>query len=193
MHIWGYGEDQIDASNTETSGYQVSVTGGSSASLTYDANGNMLTDQNGNTYSCDACNRLIEIVYPGSGNNSQFVYDGKGRNVEILEYSGGSLTSTKQFIWCGNTRCEARSASGTITAQYCGLGETISGTSYFYTGDQLGSIREMTNSSGAIQDQDAYDPFGRVTQLQGSVSPDYQYAGYYLHAASGLYLTRWRG
>ena len=33
---------------------------------------------------------------------------------------------------------EARNASGTITVQYFKRGETISGTSYFYTSDHLG-------------------------------------------------------
>lgn len=49
-----------------------------------------------------------------------------------------------------------------------------------------GSVREMTNSSGVIQGQLSYDPFGRATQLQGTLSPDFQYASYYMHAPSGL-------
>ena len=51
---------------------------------------------------------------------------------------------------------------------------------------------EMTNSSGTVESQLAYDPYGRVTQLQGSMSPDCEYAGYYLHAPSGLSLTATR-
>ena len=57
---------------------------------------------------------------------------------------------------------------------------------------RAGSIREMTNSSGAIESQLAYDPYGRVAQLQGSISPDFQYAGYYEHAPSGENLTLFR-
>jgi len=161
---------------------------------------------------------LLSIVYPGTGNHSDFTYDGFGRNVKILEYTSSSLTNTKHFVWCNNDRCEARDASSTITAQYFALGETISGTSYFYTTDHLGltaasvtpfvhlglidrypdgfnpldrpgSIREMTNTSGTIQSQYAYDPFGRVAKLQGSLSSDFQYAGYYNHAPSNLNLT----
>ena len=59
------------------------------------------------------------IVYPGSGNHSDFTYDGLGRNVKILEYTASSLTSTKQFVYCGNARSESRDASSSVTAQYC--------------------------------------------------------------------------
>jgi len=51
------------------------------------------------------------------------------------------------------------------------------------------SVGDVTNSSGALQAQYAYDPYGRATPLQGSVSSDFQYAGYYFHAPSGLFLT----
>src|SRR6202042_2648093 len=43
-----------------------------------------------------------------------------------------------------------------------------------------------------VEAQLGYDPYGKVTQLQGSMSPDLQYADYYQHSASGLNLTRTR-
>ena len=124
-----------------------SITGG--ATLTYDSNGNLTSDGT-NSYAWDAENRLIKITYPGTNNYSSFTYDGLGRCAKIVETTSGSITSTKQLVWCGNQMCEARDASSTITAQYYSLGETISGTNYYYTKDHLGSIREMTNSSGTI-------------------------------------------
>jgi RHS repeat-associated protein len=177
------------SSNSKNNGYQLSVPTGTSTSLTYDLNGNMTSDGT-NSYSWDAENRLIKIVYPGSGNNSAFTYDGFGRNVEIVETVSGSVTSTKQFVWSGSHRRETRNGTGTVTAQFFGRGEIISGTSYVYTKDKLRSIREMTNSTGAVQSQYDYDPFGRATLLQGSVAADFQLAGYYFHAPSGLSLTR---
>src|ERR1700678_4168831 len=106
----------------KTNGINLSVATGTSSSLTYDLNGNMTSDGT-NSYSWDAENRLIQITYPGSGNNSQFAYDGLGRNVQILEYVSSSLSSTKQFVWSKDEMrpyqpCEARNAGGTITAQY---------------------------------------------------------------------------
>jgi RHS repeat-associated protein len=204
--------------NTATAQYGIYTEGPNQSGLTYDLNGNMTSDGT-NTYQWDAENRLVQINYPGTGNYSQFSYDGVARNVQTLEYSAGSLTLTKQFVWCGENRCEQRNASSSISAQFFALGEIISGTSYFYTTDHPGStiipfmqikligghpvpfnpvgpggstIREMTNSSGSIQAQYGYDPYGRSTLLQGSQAADFQFAGYYAHVRSGLDLALYR-
>ena len=86
--------------------------------------------------------------------------------------------------------CEARNSSSAITAQYFESGETISGTNYYFDVEDIpGSTTEVTNSSGATVWQSSYDPYGRATILQGTVTPDFQYAGYYYHAPSSLNLT----
>ncbi|MGI0133567.1 MAG: hypothetical protein ACREBW_01225, partial [Candidatus Micrarchaeaceae archaeon] len=77
------------------------------------------------SYAWDCENRLIKITYPGAGNYSQFAYDGLGRNVLIQEYTSSSLTSTRQFVWSGDKRCEARDSSSAITAQFFRRGEII--------------------------------------------------------------------
>ena len=179
------------SSNTATNPAQVNVQGGSGASLSFDANGNCTSDGT-NSYKFDAENGLIEIDYPGSGNNSQFTYDGRARISKLVETTSGSVTSTQQFIWAQGTRREARDGSGSVTAQFFGKGETIGGTKYFYTFDHPGSIREMTNSSGVIEAQYSYDPFGRRTDLVSTVPSDFRFANYFWHGRSGLNLTRTR-
>lgn len=164
--------------------------------MSYDANGN-LTNVSAAVYpqyKWDAENRLIRIDYDNTGNNhSDFAYDGLGRCVTITETTSGSLTSTKQFVWCGNERCEERDASDAITKQFFGLGQRNSSTNYTYNIDSLRSVREMTNSSAAIQAQYGYDPYGVKTVIgTESVPADFQYAGYYFHSRSGLNLTRTR-
>jgi len=128
-----------------------------------------------------------------SGNNSQFATDGSGNRVKIIETSGGSVVCTKQFIWESKrfTASEARDGSGVITSQYFQHGQTLGGavTKYYYTRDGLNSGREMVDSTGAAQAQYVYDAFGRKTNLLGSIDSDFQYAGYYYHAPSGLSLT----
>lgn len=171
-----------------TNNYQVSLNTASSATLSYDQNGNMTSDGT-NSYSWDAENRLIKVTYPGTNNYSTFAFDGLGQNVQILEYSGGSLTNTKQYVWSGDTQCEARTSSGSVIAQYFPRGETISGTSYFWCMDHIGSVREMTTSAGSSVSDRAYDPYGQVLINSESVTPDFGFAGYYLHVASGLGLT----
>ena len=135
---------------------------------------------------------FIKINYPGSGNYSAFTYDAYGCNVKILEYSGGSLTSTKQFVWCSRHRCEARDGSGSIVNQYFDYGAQMSGSDYCYSINNIGSIAEMTNSAGVVEAQYSYDPYGRPIKLQGSLASDFQYAGYYFHMSSGLNLPVYR-
>lgn len=169
----------------------MAVSSASSHSLTFDSNGNMTNDGT-NSYSWDAENRLIKITYPGTGNNSQFAYDGLGRRVQILEYTSSSLTSTKNFVWCGGDICEERNSGGSVTRQFFGYGETISGSSYYYNSDHLGSTREMTNSSGSIVWQQSFDPYGVPTTIVSTTPADFGYAGMYAHSRSGLNLTRTR-
>lgn len=130
-------------------------------------------------------------------NFSSFVYDGLSRNVSIVETTTGAVTSTKMFVWAKDKMrpyafCEERDGSGTLTKKFFGRGQVNSATKYFYDFDHLGSVREMTDNSGGIQAQYALDPFGRVSKISESVASDFGYAGYYLHARSGLNLTKTR-
>ncbi|HEY9772240.1 MAG TPA: hypothetical protein V6C81_00365, partial [Planktothrix sp.] len=79
--------------NTKTNPYQVAIPSGSTINYTFDLNGNMTSD-GVNSYAWDAANRLTKITYPGSNNFSIFDYDGFSRNVEIVETTSGSVTST---------------------------------------------------------------------------------------------------
>jgi RHS repeat-associated protein len=65
-------------------------------------------------------------------------------------------------------------------------------TSYYYTRDHLGSIRELTNSSGAVQARYDYDPYGRRTKLTGSADADFGFTGHYYHQPSGMHLALYR-
>lgn len=56
----------------------------------------------------------------------------------------------------------------------------------------LGSIREMTDSAGAVRARYAYDPYGRQTKVSGDLEADFGFTGFYRHRASGLYLTKYR-
>jgi len=51
-------------------------------------------------------------------------------------------------------------------------------TNYFMT-DALGSVRQLTNASGAITYAKAYDPYGTVTTADGSSSSPYGFTGEY--------------
>jgi len=128
----------------------IAVNGGAGRVRTFDTNGNM-TGDGVNSYLWDAENRLIQVTYAGTGNNSQLTYDAFSGLVKIVETSAGSVTSTKQFVRCGSQICEGRNATGTITKQFFGWGQTLSGSNYFYTRDHLESVRDMVDSTGTLQ------------------------------------------
>jgi len=179
------------AGNVKTNDYQVAAIGPGSSTPVYDSNGNMTSDGT-NSYVWDAENRLIQVTYPGSGNNSKFTYDPFGGLVKIVETVSSSIVSTKQFVRCGSQICEERNASSTITKQFFGWGQTLSGSDYYYTRDHLGSVRDVTDSSANVQAHYEYDMYGQPTQTIASQSADFGFAGMYFHAPSGLNLATYR-
>jgi RHS repeat-associated protein len=139
-------------------------------------------------WQSDQLLRMIRVNYPGTGNYSQFIYDGYNICAKLIETNGGITSNTTQFIYRGDKVAETRDASSSLAGQYFSLGQVISGSNYYYTKDHLGSIREMTSSTAVIQGQMNYDLFGRASRIQGSSNPTFQYAGYYLHGVSNLNL-----
>jgi RHS repeat-associated protein len=170
--------------NTTNKAINVTVSGGAARTLAYDANGNLTNDGAGKTYTFDAANRIVSITQ--ASGVTGFVYDGLGRRVK--ETLNGALI--KQWVWCGDAQpCEERDASNNVTKRFYGMGEQIAGANYFFTLDHLGSIREMSDSTGAIRARYDYDPYGRVTKLTGDLDADFGFTGFYRHQASGLCLT----
>ena len=112
--------------------------------------------------------------------------------MKIVETTAGSVTSTKQFIWSGESMKEARDSSGALTSQYFSQGQISSGSSYFYQQDHRGDIVGVANSSGAPVSSIAFDAYGRSTLLSGSFTPDFGFTGLYLHQRSGLNLAVYR-
>jgi RHS repeat-associated protein len=172
-----------------------------STSYQYDANGNLVNDGT-RTFTWDGENRLVRIDYSaaaagGDSMYTQFVYDGFGRRVEIIEgETDGVVTSRQRFLFYGNKMLEARGADGvTVLRQYNRQGFVdASGTPHYYMRDHLGSIREVVNGAGTVEARYDYDPYGNTTKVQGAagVDTDLGYGGYYYHRPSGLYLTKYR-
>jgi len=167
----------------------------------YDADGNLIQDDQ-KTYQWDAANRLVSVSYINPqpvtvADSVTFQYDGMGRRTAIAESHNGTVLAAKTFVWCGLTLCQERDVTGkTITKRFFGLGEQIingtSGTNYYYTKDHLGSVREMTDSSGNLQAQYDYDAYGKQKQIAGTLQADFGYTGFYLEKAAGLDLTLFR-
>jgi RHS repeat-associated protein len=181
---------------TQTASYNSlnQLTNLSGEPLSYDLDGNLTSDGQRN-YTWDAENRLIGVTYPAQpGKQTAFAYDGLGRRTAITSTpAGGGSAVTTSYIWCGDRLCQARSGGNSPTRSYYAEGELVPGTpaqSLYYGSDQIGSVRRVFASTTSAPAY-GYDPYGNA--LQGTAPlTDFNYAGMFYNADSGLYLTQYR-
>ena len=205
------GTNQIPITATDSNGHTtsrwavVNVTGDTARTYQYDLNGNLVNDGN-RTFTWDARNRLTSIRYGTDPNTpaaeSDFSYDGQDRRVAIVENDeNGNATSTKNLLWIGTEIAEERDGSNEVTKRYFRNGMQTVGSSgnssFYYTRDHLGSIRELTDATGAMRTRYDYDPYGRRTTMRvggsGNIDADFGFTGHYHHDPSDLWLTLFRG
>jgi RHS repeat-associated protein len=163
--------------------------------LTYDNNGNVqtVTDVGGTTtYTWNARNQLVGISGPGV--NATFVYDGVGRRE--AKTINGNLT---EFLYDGLNPVQESSGT-TILAnvlpalridEFLTRTDVTSGVTSFFLADALGSPVAATDSSGSVQTEYTYEPFGQATVGGASNSNPYQYTGRE-NDGTGLYYYRAR-
>ncbi len=189
----GTGQVQVVATdpsgNVRTNTYEVSQ-GAASKTFTYDANGN-LTSDGSRTFEWDAENRLVAVTV--GTQRSEFTYDGFWRRVRTVERVGGEVQKDTRAVWCGMELCEERAADGvTVTRRVFSHGEQADGALRYFTTDHLGSVREVTDASGALLARYAFDPWGRRTLTAGTDLTDAGLDGH-RQARSGLSLALYRG
>jgi RHS repeat-associated protein len=170
----------------------VSQSGAINRMLTYDLNGSLVNDGSSRTFEWDAANRLVAVNYTGTANRSEFSYDGLSRCVKIVENTDGVVKSTRKFVWSGTEKCEFRNVNDGVTLRSYPQGEESGGTPYFYSRDHLGSIREMTDSTGTVVARYDYDSYGQSTTVTGTNKLDFNFTGFYRHAKSNLDLATYR-
>ena len=136
---------------------------------TWDDNGNLI-DDGVTMYAYDSANRLKTLSKPG--NNVTYSYNGLGDR--LRETVNGNITT---FTMDLNAGLPQALSDGTHAYIY-GNGRIaqVSGTgTEYFLGDALGSVRQLTNASGAITYAKAYDPYGVVTTTSGSSQSAYGY------------------
>jgi RHS repeat-associated protein len=175
-----------------------------SVSINYDANGNPtngIAAPSGNpntvtgarSYSWDGANRLVGIDYgSGTSNSTSLSYDGFGRLVKIVESVNGITQNEELFVWIGNAMVQQRNAQGGVVKEYFDQGFANGTIAYYYGKDLLGSIKNLTDSTGTIQAQLDYGPYGEIAATNGNILPDFAYGGLFYHQRSGLYLAEYR-
>ena len=178
---------QYDAANELTS----LKAGNTTATFAFDTRGNRLSRTphtgKGTTYAYDQANRMV-----GFGAAETYTYAGDGlRMAKTL--SGRS----EAFTWDRSHPLPLLLRDGATSYIYDPQGLpleqiTSAGAALFYLHDQLGSIRLLTNSSGAVQNAYTYDAYGNVLGKTGTLANPFGYAGQYTDSESGLLYLRAR-
>ena len=157
------------------------LTNWNGTTLSYDLNGNMTYD-GATTYTWDARNRL------GAFGSTTFAYDSFGRRTR-------NATGTA-FLYDGANAVQELSGS-TVTANLLtgGVDEiftrTDSAGTRNFLGDALGSTLALTDSTGTVQTQYSYEPFGKTTATGSASSSTFQYTGRE-NDGTGMYYYRAR-
>jgi RHS repeat-associated protein len=199
----GFNQVTIEAtdgsSNTASELYDVTVTEltGQTAPA-YDSRGNMTSNGRGQSYEWDTLNRLLAIQY-ADGSRTEFTYDAFSRRMRILEKDDqGDPVTDKRLLWEGTGIAQERGAGNTVIKRYSTQGLALADdTTYFYTRDHLGSIRQVTDEGEAVVEHYTYDPYG-VPTASAPGGPnnyrlaDFRYTGHYHHEKSNLHLAMYR-
>ncbi len=165
----------------------------------YDANGDRtgVAPASGSpaAYSYNTADQLTQCQL-GSATPTAYTYSGHG--LRVSETTGSSSTA---FSWSDTGAVplllQETTGSGITSYVYGPTGSPIeeilpSGAAYYYSSDDVGSTRALTDASGNVQDTDTYDPYGNLTASTRSVQDHLLYAGQYLDSEDGLYYLRAR-
>jgi RHS repeat-associated protein len=171
------------------------LTSTANATYSYDNNGNMIsrTDASGTTgYTYNEENQLTHVVLP-SGLTIDYKYDGLGRRMQRTT-SGGA---DERYVYDRNDVLLDLNADWSVATTYLNdLGpdnhlrqtNSATGVSYFLN-DHLGSIAAITDASGSLVEQLAYDSFGNGV---GSARTRYGFTGRERDPDTGLLYYRAR-
>ena len=156
----------------------------------YDNNGN-LTGDGANTYGYDVESRLK--TFSKTGTTASYKYDAFNRRVSKTVNS-----TTIYYVYDGDDIIEERSSTGALNADWVhgdNIDEPLTmkrgANTYYYFADGLGSIRQLTNAAGAVQEAYTYNSYGLLAAAPGIVNP-FTYTGREYDSESGNYYYRAR-
>jgi RHS repeat-associated protein len=144
------------------------------------------------TYSYDAENRLTQLQ-SDSNVIGTYAYDGAGNRVG--KTAGGVTTAYTLDLASGLPQVLTETA-GSAVSSYAYAGGPLeldrSGTTNWYLADTLGSVRLLTDSTGASPATYAYSAFGSTRASTGSLTNEVRFTGERTDTESGLEFLRAR-
>ena len=176
---------------------------------TYTISGNQVTFTTTGTgvvyweYTYDLLNRLIQVTENGTI-VAAYGYDPTGLRVIKRVYSGGSQTDTIHYIFEGaEPILEQKMSDGSVHSYVYAMGKYLArvdgaiGDStanvYYFLTDYQGSIKAVTDQTGAIVFNADYLPFGTQFGQNGSFADPHGFTGKEYDPDIGLYYfnARW--
>ena len=137
------------------------------------------------SYTYDQTNRLTQVTEGSLA--TQFAYNGDG--VRTSKTVAGD--TTEYVLDLAATLPVVISDTGAVYLYGLDIIAQQQSERLYYVHDGLGSVRQLVDSTGEIQTNYAYDPFG-VPVMGGDVSNPYQYTGEAWDGEVGLLYLRAR-
>ncbi|MGE0822280.1 MAG: RHS repeat-associated core domain-containing protein [Candidatus Binatia bacterium] len=147
-----------------------------------------------------AYNEANQITQVGGAGGDSYEYDAAGLRIEATV-----AEKTTCYVWDVNSDyfanvLEEHDCNGNVTVRYVyGLGlisreDDNNGSVSVYHFDSRGSTVALTNLAGQMTDRYAYDPYGRITNRNGTTPNPFTYNGRdgVIDDGNGLYFMRVR-
>ena len=144
------------------------------------------------SYAYDPENRLTGLQ-SGSSVIATYAYDGAGNR--YAKTAAGVTTAYTLDLASSLPQVLTETAGSTVTSYAYGAGPLEidkAGTTYWYLSDTLGSVRLVTDSTGAAPATYAYAAFGSTRKSSGTLANEVRFTGQRTDGESGLEFLRAR-
>ena len=204
----GVGNRQTEVRNGVTTSYTFDadnrLTARGTTTYGYDDNGNTLSKtvpgEGTTSYQYDFENRLAKATLP-NGTIEDFQYSVRGKRVSYA-VNGAKTFLMYDFYDLSRLRVEDRIAeyatSGILLARYVhgpGADEPLAlvrGSTYFYSGNAIGTITTMTTTTQLLAANYEYEAFGSLRASSGGAANPYRFTGREWESTIGLHFLRAR-
>jgi RHS repeat-associated protein len=184
IDAWGNLQMAPMAGKAHGGTFQIASDGNNHATgLPYDAAGN-LTAYNSSAYTYDAGNMMKTV------GSTTYWYDADGQRFQKWLNGAGSKT---YWYGAGGETLDEGDAAGNLTSEYVYFGgkrtariDLPANTVHYYLSDHLNSTSQVVSSSGVIEEESDYSPFGTEVVVTGPGANHYKFTGKERDAESGL-------
>jgi RHS repeat-associated protein len=158
---------------------------------------NLATSLTVGSVTTTGANERLVLLAGATGNTAVAAWTPPGGMTDRVHASTQTLVSTlvadQSLGAAGGTggRTATIASSGDLTGVLLAL-KLAPAATYYYEGDQLGSVRVVTDQLGAVAATYSYDPYGTTVAHTGYLDTPFQYTGQYRDVETAFYYLRAR-